>query len=53
MTANGVIQPILEKEELEEKLLDHSRTHFAQVEGSPFTVEPLNRLLQYDGLTVG
>jgi len=25
--------------------------HFAQVEGSPFTVEPLSCLLKYDGLT--
>ncbi len=34
--------PILEQGELETTLLEHSRTHFAQVEGSPFTVEPLS-----------
>jgi len=48
---DGVTTPLLEKTELEEKLLEHSRKHFSQVEGSPFTVEPLSRLLQYDGLT--
>jgi len=43
--------PILEQEELEATLLEHSQTHFAQVEGSPFTVKPLSHLLQYDRLT--
>jgi len=51
MTADGMTTPILEKEELEEKLLEHSQMHFAQVEGSPFTIKPLSCLLQYDGLT--
>ncbi len=32
-------------------LLEYSRTHFARAQGSPFTVEPLQHLLQYDGLT--
>jgi len=48
---NGAQQPILDQQELETTLLEYSRTHFAQANGSPFTVEPLNRLLQYDGLT--
>jgi len=47
----GAPQPILDRQELETTLLEHSRTHFAQAEGSPFTTDPLNRLLQYDGLT--
>jgi len=51
MNADGITTPILEQEELETTLLEHSQTHFAQVEGSPFTVKPLSRLLQYDGLT--
>jgi len=33
-------------------LLEYSRTHFAMAQGTPFTVEPLTHLLQYDGLTV-
>jgi len=37
---------------METTLLEHSRTHFAQAEGSPFTMDPLNHLLQYDGLTL-
>jgi len=48
---HGQPKPLLDKEELETTLLEHSRTHFAQAEGSPFTIEPLSRLLQYDGLT--
>jgi len=36
---------------MEDTLLEFSRTHFAKAEGSPFTTEPLNRLLAYDGLT--
>jgi len=47
----GTPQPLLDKQDLESMLLEHSRTHFAQAEGSPFTIEPLNCLLQYDGLT--
>jgi len=41
-TADGMTAPILEQGELETTLLEHSHTHFAQVEGSPFTVEPLS-----------
>ena len=43
--------PLLGHDELENTLLEYSRTHFARTEGSPFTQEPLERLLQYDGLT--
>jgi len=50
-TADGTKQPLLDKTELEDTLLEYSRTHFAQAEGSPFTKEPLSHLLQYDGLT--
>jgi len=31
--------------------LKHSQTHFVTAKGSPFTTDPLNQLLQYDGLT--
>jgi len=48
---SGIQKPLLDKHELESTLLEHSHTHFAQAEGSPFTVKPLNCLLQYDGLT--
>ncbi len=51
---NGPDQPptiIIDREELDDTLLEYSRTHFAKAQGSPFTIEPLNRLLQYDGLT--
>jgi len=49
--AEGIQKPLLERTELEETLLEHSRVHFAKAEGSRFTTEPLNRLLEYDGLT--
>jgi len=44
-------QLILDPEEMNDTLLSYSRDHFAKAQGSPFTVDPLNRLLQYDGLT--
>jgi len=44
-------QIILDQEEMNDTLLEHSRTHFAKAQGSPFTVEPLMHLLHYDGLT--
>jgi len=50
--ADGTKQPLLDKTELEDTLLEYSRTHFAQAEGSRFTQEPLRHLLQYDGLTM-
>jgi len=48
---NGIQQPLLERDDIKDTLLEYSRTHFAKAEGSPFTQEPLNHLLQYDGLT--
>jgi len=47
----GEKQTLLERTELEDTLLEYSRTHFAGAEGSKFTQEPLNQLLLYDGLT--
>jgi len=43
-------QPLLEHEDIEHTLLEHSQTHFAKADSSPFTQEPLNRLLKYDGI---
>jgi len=47
------LQPkiILDKEELDKTLLSYSQQHFAHAQGSPFTIKPLSRLLQYVGLT--
>jgi len=42
---------ILDRDEMDTALLNYSRTHFAKAQGTPFTVEPLQHLLQYDGLT--
>jgi len=42
---------ILDKEKLDDTLLDYSRKHFATAQGTPFTIEPLSQLLQYNGLT--
>jgi len=50
-TADGTQQPLLDRDDIEDTLLEYSRTHFATAEGSPFTCDPLRRLLQYDGLT--
>jgi len=41
----------MEKDELDDTLLEYSHKHFATAQGTPFTVEPLQHLLQYDGLT--
>jgi len=49
--ADGTKQPLLDKTELEDTLLEHSRAHFAQADGSRFTQEPLKHLLCYNGLT--
>jgi len=49
--ADGTQHPLLDRDEIEDTLLEHSRIHFAAADGSPFTREPLSRLLQYDGLT--
>jgi len=48
---DGTQHPLLDRDEIEDTLLEHSRTHFAAADGSPFTCEPLSRLLQYDGMT--
>ncbi len=41
---------IIDNEEMNEALLEYSRTHFATAQGTPFTIEPLSRLLNYDGI---
>jgi len=38
-------KPLLDQTELEDTLLEHSCTHFAQAEGLQFTQEPLGQLL--------
>jgi len=47
----GKLQLILDQQEMEDTLLEFSQMHFAKAKGSPFTTEPLNCLLAYDGLT--
>jgi len=42
---------VVEKDEMEQKLLNHSQKHFSQAKGTPYTTAPLNNLLGYDGLT--
>ena len=42
---------IMDPDEMDEILLEYSREHFAKAQGSPFTQDPLQRLLNYDGLT--
>jgi len=42
---------IIDSEDMNDALLEYSRNHFATAQGTPFTAEPLSRLLQYDGLT--
>jgi len=36
---------------MNEALLDYSHNHFATAQGTPFTVEPLSHLLNYNGIT--
>jgi len=43
---------ILDKDDMNNTLLEYSRNHFATAQGTPFMVAPLTHLLQYDGLTV-
>jgi len=43
---------LLNHTELEDTLLKYSQTYFAKAEDSPFTNEPLSRLLQYNGITL-
>jgi len=42
---------IIDNDEMNEAFLDYSCNHFATAQGTPFTVEPLSRLLNYDGIT--
>ncbi len=42
---------LLDKDDMDQILLEYSRTHFATAQGLPFTIEPLAHLLAYDGLT--
>jgi len=42
---------ILDRDEMDKTLLEYCQTHFATAQGTPFTMEPLRHLLQYDGLT--
>jgi len=42
---------IMDPDEMDDVLLEYSRDHFAKAEGSPFMVDPLRRLLNYNGLT--
>jgi len=50
--ADGIVQPILDKNEMEDTLLEYSCTHFANAEGTPFMHKPLSQLLAYDSLTM-
>jgi len=43
---------ILDQDNMNQALLEYSRSHFTTAQGSPFTVEPLKHLLEYDGLTM-
>ena len=47
----GIMHPILDKNEMEDMLLEFSRTHFAKAKGTPFTTGPLGQLLAYDGMS--
>ncbi len=42
---------IMDPDDMDNTLLDYSREHFAKAQGSPFTQDPLQHLLNYDGLT--
>jgi len=43
---------ILDQDDMNQALLEYSRSYFATAQGLPFTVKPLNHLLAYDGLTM-
>ncbi len=52
LDGNNLPTTILDKNDMNQTLLEYSRTHFATAQGLlPFTVAPLNHLLDYDGLT--
>jgi len=42
---------IHDKEMMEQHLIQHSREHFSQAHGTPFTQPPLTSLLNFDGVT--
>jgi len=48
---SGKKTTIMDRDDMDITLLDYSRQHFATAQGTPFTVEPLQHLLHYDGLT--
>ncbi len=50
-TTGRTQQPLLDRDDIKDTLLEYSQTHFATAEGLPFTCDPLQRLLQYDGIT--
>jgi len=41
----------MDPDDMDDTLLDYSQEHFAKAQGSPFTMDPLQCLLNYDGLT--
>jgi len=53
MTQEGenLLTTILDQEDMDQTRLEYSQTHFATAQGLPFMVDPLSRLLDYDGLT--
>jgi len=42
---------VIDREEMDNLLLEYCRNHIATAQGTPFTAEPLSHLLQYDGIT--
>jgi len=47
-SSNGMMTPLLDQDDIEDTLLEYSKTHFAQAEGLLFIQEPLSHLLQYN-----
>jgi len=43
---------IMDPDEMDDTLLEYGHNHFSKAQGSFFTIEPLQRLLNYDSLTV-
>jgi len=44
-------QQVMEVDQMEDHLLEHSRQHFSQAHGTPFTQPPLSELLGFSGIT--
>jgi len=42
---------LIDSDNMDDALLEYSHNHFATAQGTPFTEEPLSRLLQYNGIT--